>query len=58
MELVGPGEIADRLGVKRGTVHEWRRRGILPEPEAIVSGVPVWQWSKIEAWARSTGRLT
>jgi hypothetical protein len=57
LDLVGEKEIADRLGVQPGTVHQWRKRDLLPEPTAEVSGVPVWEWSTIDAWARATGRL-
>lgn len=54
---VGPAEIAQRLNVKAKTVHVWKVRGILPEPEWTLSGVPIWQWRTIEAWAKQTGRL-
>ncbi len=57
LDLVGEKEIADRLGVQTGTVHQWRKRDLLPEPMAEVSGVPVWEWSTIDGWARATGRL-
>lgn len=54
---VGEREIAERLGVAAGTVHQWRKRGLLPDPEFTVSRMPAWWWPTIEAWARSTGRL-
>lgn len=54
---VGVAEIADRLGVRRQTVAVWKVRGLLPEPEATVSGGPCWQWATIEEWAREEGRL-
>ncbi len=55
---VGQHEIASRLGVPPGTVHQWRKRGLLPEPDyPSVSGWPAWEWPVIEAWARRTGRL-
>lgn len=49
-------EIADRLGVKQQTVAMWKYRGILPEPQWIVSGMPAWDWKDIERWAKETGR--
>lgn len=55
--FVGPQEIATLLGVKHATVKQWRHRRILPEPLAVISGVPIWRRSTIERWARSTGRL-
>lgn len=54
---VGPEEIAERLGVRRDTVHKWRHRGVLPEPDWIISSLPVWEWETIRAWAENTGRL-
>ena len=38
---LGLAEIAQRRGVARGTAHKWQARGLLPEPWATVSGVPV-----------------
>jgi hypothetical protein len=56
-DLVGPQEIAERLGVKLATVHMWRYRDLLPAPLVVLSDVPVWEWPAIEAWAIATGRL-
>lgn len=55
-EPVGLAEIAERLGVKRGTVDVWRRRDRLPEPRWTVGGRPAWDWADIVAWAERTGR--
>lgn len=54
---VGIKEIADRLGVQRNTVDVWLNRKIMPPTRWTVGGRPCWQWTDIEAWARSTGRL-
>lgn len=56
VDLVGPDEISKRLGVKPQTVAMWRYRGLLPEPLAVVSHVPVWEWWEIDEWATATGR--
>lgn len=50
LDLVGPVEVAERLGVPRGTVRQWRWRKVMPEPLAICSGVPVWHYPTIAAW--------
>ena len=48
---VGAVEIADRLGVKRRTVDQWRRRRIgFPPPRWTVGGRPAWDWPDIAAW--------
>ena len=58
-EPVGLAEIAERLGVARATVDQWRARGLLPEPRWTVGGRPAWDWHRdILRWARETGRLT
>jgi hypothetical protein len=57
LDLVGPQEIASRLGVAPNTVSMWRARGVLPEPLEIVSNTPVWHWPLIREWADRTGRL-
>ena len=56
MTPVGISEIADRLGVQRATVDQWRHRGLLPDPRWTISGNPAWDWSDIETWAQETGR--
>ncbi len=55
-DLVGPSEIALRLRVAPSTARMWHKRGLLPEPLAIVSGVPVFSWAEVERWARETDR--
>lgn len=53
-EPVGLAGIAERLGVQRGTVDQWRQRGVLPKEDG---DGPSWRWSTIHEWADSTGRL-
>ena len=58
-DLVGSAEIAERLGVVRETVLLWRRRPVdFPEPVATLQQAMDWNWRDVEAWARSSGRLT
>jgi hypothetical protein len=58
-QLVGTREIAERLGAKQyRLVNDWLRRyPDFPEPLCTLSGVRVWHWPEVEAWARRTGRL-
>lgn len=55
--LVGAQEIAARLGVAVGTVHQWRHRGILPPADFRLGMGDVWKWATIAEWAEQTGRL-
>lgn len=56
---VGIVEIAERLGVRRATVDQWRyhETGGFPAPKWTVGGRPAWDWSDIKRWAESTGRI-
>lgn len=53
---VGAVEIAERLGVKRRTVDQWRQRELgFPVPRWTVGGRPAWDWPDVEAWNTSRG---
>lgn len=56
IDPVGPREIADRLRVSVNTVHSWRNRGILPDPDVVLGLGPIWSWIRISTWALETGR--
>lgn len=58
-DLVGAGEIADRLGLAHvASVHNLvRRHADFPQPVAIIGQNRIWLWTEVEAWARQTGRL-
>lgn len=51
--LVGTHEIAERLGFPRiQRVHDWRRNDPeFPKPVARVTGLWIWYWPDVEAWA-------
>lgn len=55
-DIVGLGEIADRLNVNRATVDQWRSRHVLPPADWELQGGPVWRWETIALWARHSGR--
>jgi hypothetical protein len=70
LDLVGPGEVAQRFGVQRSTISQWRGRyDDFPAPLAYLddgragvcgrkgAGLPVWEWSSVRTWGEITGRL-
>lgn len=54
-DLVAASEVADRLGVRRSTVSNWRaRHSNFPEPVFRSN----YRWSDVVAWLTATGRVT
>lgn len=58
IDIMGPQEVAELLGVKAVTVRTWRSKGMMPDPDMIVSRVPIWTSGTIIRWAVQTGKLT
>ncbi len=58
MDLMSTPEIAELLGVSRQRVDQLTRTDEFPPPAAELAIGRVWERSAIEAWARTTGRLT
>lgn len=65
-DIVGIGDIADRLGVQKGTIDTIRKRDKnphrettrFPDPAGHLSGyTPWWDWDTVREWAEATGRL-
>jgi hypothetical protein len=55
--VYGPIEVAALAGVQVETVSRWRARGIAPDPDVVISRVPIWLEATIVSWLRDTGRL-
>lgn len=56
---VGTVEVADRAGVSRSTVDQWRQRDLgFPAPRWQVGGRPAWNWPDVATWLKATGRST
>ena len=51
--LYGLAEIADEIGVRRGTVAQWHRRGKLPAPDALLAMGPVWTEQTLLPWLQA-----
>lgn len=55
---VGKKEVAQFADVKLRTVHTWRQRKNLPEPDyPSVNGSGAWELATIALWMARTGRL-
>lgn len=49
--------VAKLAGVKVGTVYQWKKRNLLPDPAPEMIGRrPVWRKSVIETWLEASGR--
>ena len=51
MELVGPKEVADLLGVSRQRVTQLARQPGFPKPVAVLKAGKIWDADEIRAWA-------
>jgi hypothetical protein len=58
LDIIGAQEIAGLLQVKTDTVHQWRKRGLLPAPDKRLAMGDIWKTQTIIDWAISTGRLS
>lgn len=57
LDLVGISEVAEMLGVTRQRADKLSRTAPdFPPPASTLHGGRVWLRSKIDAWARKTGR--
>jgi len=56
-ELVTVPEIAARIGLSAGRVHELARDGELPAALGRIGGIQVWEWAVVEAKLTATRGL-
>jgi predicted DNA-binding transcriptional regulator AlpA len=57
VELMGPQEIGDLLGVSRQRVYQLTGRVDFPAPLAELAQGRVWDGTTVRAWAQKHGRL-
>jgi predicted DNA-binding transcriptional regulator AlpA len=58
LDLVGPSEIAEMLGISRRTAFRYVARPGFPEPVGRVGRTTVWKRAAVERWAKKTLPLT
>ena len=56
-DLLDMTAIAELLGYPVNTVRQWRKRGILPTPDANPTIGPLWYAETVDKWAAETGRV-
>lgn len=49
-DLLDSRAVAALLGVRPGTISQYRRRRTLPAPDVVVGRSPAWYAATIEAW--------
>ena len=49
-ELYGPQELAWRWGISVPALHQRRHRGKTPEPDLVISQVPIWTGETVRVW--------
>lgn len=56
-DIVGVGDIADRLGWSKEAVCNWAvRYEDFPEPHTILKMGRIWDWQLIDKWAVAHGK--
>jgi prophage regulatory protein len=51
VELIGPQEIAQLLGVSRQRVGQLTKRGDFPKPVAVLAMGQIWDADEVRQWA-------
>jgi hypothetical protein len=49
-------DLADKTGIRPGTLRQWKLRGRLPEPTFHIGQSPAWSGKPIEAWLAGNPR--
>ncbi len=52
IEYVSQTDLADTLGVTLSRISQLRRRGELPEPDAIINGRWGWKPATVDRWLK------
>ena len=52
IELLGVGEFAERVGLKKSTIYVYHSTGRLPKPDLVVNGgnTALWLDSTVDRW--------
>lgn len=49
-DLLTTDQVAELAGVKPMSIHQYRQRGAIPEPDQYVGRTPVWKRRTIDKW--------
>jgi predicted DNA-binding transcriptional regulator AlpA len=49
-KLLTQNDLAAAVGVKPTTIRQWRLKGKLPEPDAVIGRTPAWTEEHVEEW--------
>lgn len=49
-ELLTQKDLAEAMGVRTGTIRQWRLRGKVPEPAERLGQYPAWTRAQVEEW--------
>lgn len=52
-DLLTTAQVAEMAGVKAMSIHQYRQRGAIPEPDQYIGRTPVWKRRTIEKWLES-----
>lgn len=53
MRYLSPAEAAKRVGITTDTFHSYRKKGLVPDPDAMIGTVRGWLPETIDAWQKN-----
>ena len=54
-KIYRPADLARILGIRKATVHDWEKKGILPQAKRYGSRFTFWLKADIDAWLEKSG---
>lgn len=50
-QILGLAEMAEHFGVSKQVIHNWRKRGRIPEPAVQLAMSPIWYLDQIKSYS-------